>query len=159
MEEQKVTRHQKCHECRKVLALKDDPNMSYVILNSDQMNINESTLNPDLPIGELRRGKNKQQLLFHAVQTGELLAKNVCFECYEKLVGDLNTSIDATEQVRQDYADNLRSMEEEKRSRSFGPTLRIHQRDQGRRFEERGRRAEKTKRNATKAKCRLRRRA
>jgi len=123
MEGQRVVKCQKCHECRKLLTLKDDPNMSYVILNNDQISINESMLNPDLTIGELRKVKNKQQLLFHACQTGELLAKNVCYGCYKKLLDDLANSIEATEQVRQDYADNLRSMEEEKRSRTLTFTL------------------------------------
>ncbi len=113
--------HQVCAECGKRLIPRKEPNMSYVILNKEQflMNINESSLYPD-PLGsitELRHGGDKEQSLYHAIQTGELLAPNACLDCLNRIMTELDTSIDIAEEIRKDYADNLRSMEEETRAR------------------------------------------
>ncbi len=119
MEQQKEKEKQVCHECRKKLLLKPEANMSYVILNKDQFFMNESTLfgDPFRQVSELRKGgEDKEQILYHAVQSGELLANAICFECYEHILEELETSINSAEQIKQDYADNLRSMEEETRA-------------------------------------------
>ena len=108
---------QTCQDCGKKLSRTKDQNMSYVILNSEQSLIADSVYgDPFLSGSELRKNEDKEQILYHTLQTGEFLGTSVCFECFERIMNELESSINTAEQVRQDYADNLRSMEGETRA-------------------------------------------
>jgi len=119
-EEEKIK--QFCSKCNKKLYSFKEP-QSYVFLAKDYYSKDQidSSIFQMSTMLNLEHGKSedRENLLNYAIQTGVLQAANVCFECFSRIIEEIDNSINLAEETRRDYADNLRSMEEESRASIF----------------------------------------